>query len=75
MKAKKIYLNYDEEGDFLEVSFGKIKDGYFREVKNKYFERIDNKSGKVVGYTIFNFNKRKEKFVDIELPIPEGIFA
>ena len=68
-------LWYDEEGDYLEIYFGKIKEGHFREIKDKFFERIDKKTGKVVGYTIFNFSKRKEKFIDIELPIPKEITA
>lgn len=68
-------LWYDEEGDYLEIYFGKIKEGYFREVKDKLFERIDKKTGKVVGYTIFNFTKRKEKFIDVEITMPKEISA
>ncbi len=75
MKNKKVSICYDKEGDFLEIYFGKIKEGYFREVNNKYFERIDKKTGKVVGYAIFNLTKRKGKFIDLDLTIPQEITA
>ena len=68
-------LWYDEEGDYLEIYFGKIKEGYFHEVRDKIFERIDKKTGKIVGYTIFNFTKRKEKFVDMEIALPKEMEA
>ena len=69
-------MRYDEKGDYLEIYFGrKIKEGYFKELKDKCFARIDKKTGKVVGYTIFSFSKRKEKFVNIEIPLPEEILA
>ena len=75
MKKKKITLHYDEDGDYLELYFGKIKEGYFREIGDKYFERIDAKTGEVVGYSIFNFTKRKEKFIDLDLLIPKSVLA
>ena len=68
-------MRYDEEGDYLEIYFGKRKEGYYKEIKDKCFARIDKKTGKVVGYTIFSFSKRKEKFVNIELPLPEEVLA
>mgnify|MGYP001577690122 CR=1 FL=1 len=55
MKKNKITLHYDEDGDYLEIYFGNIKDGYFREISDKYFERVDAKTGKIVGYAIFNW--------------------
>src|SRR3989344_4091457 len=67
MKRKKIKLSYDEEGDYLEIYFGNIKEGYFKEIGNKCFERIDKKTGNIGGYAIFNFTKRKDKFIDLEL--------
>lgn len=74
MKGK-MSLRYDEDEDYLEIYFGKIRKGYFREVKDKFFERIDEKTGKVVGYAVFNFTKRKEKFVDVSISLPEEVFA
>ena len=53
----------------------KIKEGYFREIGNKYFERIDTKTGEIVGYAVFNFTKRKEKFLDLDITLPESIMA
>ena len=68
----KIILYYDEEGDYLELSIGKIEKGYFKKIKKDCFKRIDEKTGKVVGYTIFNFTK-KDGFNEIELPLTKEI--
>ena len=56
---------FDEEGDFLEVTFVKRK-GYFRSIGPDIFERVDAK-GKVVGFAIFNFLKHDRKTVEIPL--------
>lgn len=75
MKKKKITLHYNEEGDYLEIYFGKIKEGYFKEIGDKLFERRDAKTGEVVGYAIFNFTKRKEGFVNLDIVIPQSVLA
>ena len=51
-------IHYDEEGDYLEIYFGKITKGYFKEIGDKYFERIDEKTGEIVGIAIMDFKKR-----------------
>ena len=56
---------FDEEGDFLEVTFAKRK-GSFRSVGPDVFERVDAK-GKVIGFAIFNFLKHDRKTVEIPL--------
>ena len=72
-KKNNMSLWYDEEGDYLEITLEKSPDTYFHEVKKGFFEIIDRKSKKIVGYAFFNFTKRKEKFIDLELPIPQTI--
>lgn len=69
MKDKKISIWFDEEGDFLEINLKKSKDTYFNQKKKDFCEIIDKKTGEIVGYVIFNFTKRKEKFIDMSIPI------
>ncbi|GEM_PF-2207672 len=73
MKKNKILIEYDEEGDYMELYFEKIKKGYFQEIKKDVFERRDERTGKLVGYAIFNFRNRKQKILSLELSLPEGI--
>ena len=74
-KEKNVIIRYDKEGDYLEVYFGKIKKGYFKEIKNKFFERIDEETGEVVGYAIFDLTKRKQKFLDVTIPLPSELLV
>ena len=67
-------LVYDDEADTLEIYFDKIREGHFKEMGNKLFKRIDKKTGKTVGYSIFNFSKRKEH-VEFNIPLPQELFA
>jgi len=75
MKRKKIKIWYDEEGDYLEINLKKCKDSYFKEVKKNYMKIINKETGEIAGYAIFNFTKRKERFIDLELPIPKEVLA
>jgi len=52
-KAARLRVWFDEEGDFLEVTFAKRK-GSFRTISPDVYERIDSK-GNVIGFAIFNF--------------------
>lgn len=54
----KMKIWYDEEGDYLELGFGKKK-GYMKDIGNDMWERIEE--GKVVGISILNFKKRLKK--------------
>ncbi len=72
---KNLVIRYDEEEDYLEVYFGRIQKGYFRELQDKVFERIDKKTGKIVGYAFFNVTKGKRKFLDVSVPLPKEIAA
>lgn len=62
---------FDEEGDFLEVTFAKRK-GSFKAIGPDVFERIDT-NGNVIGFAIFNFLKHDRKTV--EIPLTEAKLA
>ncbi len=61
----KMKVWFDEEGDFLEVTFAARK-GSFREIGPDLYEGVDAQ-GHVVGVAIFNFLKRDRKTVEIPL--------
>ncbi|RJP56765.1 MAG: DUF2283 domain-containing protein [Candidatus Auribacter fodinae] len=66
----KLHIHYDKEGDFLEVRFGKPTASYYQEAGDDVFKRYDEKTGKLKGYAIHNFLKRKRKEdVDVEIPL------
>ena len=67
-----MYIHYDKEGDYLEVRFGPTSESYYEEIGEDTFERRDEKTGKVIGYSFFNIQKRKEKQpkdIEVELPV------
>jgi len=66
----KTYVHYDEEGDFLEVRMGKPTASYLKDIGNDLFERIDEKTGKIMGFAIFNLKKRTEKLKSVDVPLP-----
>ncbi len=70
-KVGRIRVWFDEEGDFLEVTFAKRK-GSFRSIGPDIFERVDAR-GKVIGFAIFNFLKHDWKTV--EIPLAEAKLA
>jgi uncharacterized protein YuzE len=57
---------YDEEGDILEIGFGKRK-GYMKDVGNDIWLRIED--NKVKGVLILNFSKRVKKKKEIKMPV------
>jgi uncharacterized protein YuzE len=67
----KVKVWFDEEGDFLEVSFAKRK-GTFREVGPDVYERVDT-HGRVIGFAVFNFLKRDRKAVEIPLELAQVV--
>jgi uncharacterized protein YuzE len=70
-RVARLRVWFDEEGDFLEVTFAKRK-GSFRSIGPDIFERVDAK-GKVIGFAIFNFLKHDRKTV--EIPLEEAKLA
>lgn len=61
----KMRVWYDQEGDFLEVTFQEGK-GLMRDIGDDIFERVDEQ-GKAMGFAILNFSKRDQKAVEVPL--------
>lgn len=61
---------YDGQGDFLEISIGKLSKCYASEVQPWVFLRIDERSGEVKSVDILSFKKRTKDLKDIKLDIP-----
>jgi len=63
---------FDEEGDVLDITFGKPRKAVAKELKNDIAVRVDPESGEVVGIVILNFMKRfrmRKRTEKIELPV------
>lgn len=56
---------YDEEGDFLEVTFSQ-RTGHFQEIRPDVYERVDEE-GNVLGFAIFGFSGRAREPVEVPL--------
>ncbi len=70
MTKNRLKLWYDKEGDFLELIIGKPVKGYYRPLGNECYERVNKKTGKIVGFAVFNFTKRFPKASkEISLPV------
>ncbi|PIU67853.1 MAG: DUF2283 domain-containing protein [Armatimonadetes bacterium CG07_land_8_20_14_0_80_40_9] len=63
---KKMRIWYDQEGDMLEIGFGKRK-GYMKDVGDDIWLRIEEDELK--GFLILNFSKRVEKEKEIKIPV------
>jgi hypothetical protein len=70
-KIARLRVWFDEEGDFLEVTFARRK-GSFRNIGPDIYERVDAK-GNVLGFAIFNFLKHDRQTV--EIPLEEAKLA
>lgn len=67
---KELILSYDKVGDILDIHIGKPKPAISREVEDDFFVRLDIKTGKVVGFSILNFEKWFKNSKDFKsLPI------
>ena len=72
MEERKIGFYFDEEGDVLDITFGKPRKAVAKELKNDIAVRVDPESGEVVGIVILNFMKRfrmRKRTERIELPV------
>ena len=65
---EKMNFFYDDEADVLDISIGKPKRALSEEIGNDIVVRKDQK-GKVVGFTILNFEKRAEVEKGFNIPI------
>lgn len=68
---KKMAIHWDQEGDYLEVRFGRPTPSYYEDMGDDVFERRDEKTNDLTGYAIFNVLKRKNAVIrDIEVELP-----
>ena len=71
-----MHINYDEEGDMLEIRIGEPTVSYMKDIGNDIFERVDEKSQEIKGFVVFNFKKRSEnKQIDISVPVKFEVVA
>ncbi|MEK6811232.1 MAG: hypothetical protein AABX96_01855 [Nanoarchaeota archaeon] len=65
-----ISVYYDEEGDFLEITFGDISDCYFDNSGNGIFKIINKSTGDIKGFAIHNFKFRSKSLQETKLNFP-----
>jgi hypothetical protein len=68
-----VKLWFDEEGDFLEVTFGE-RAGHLREIAPDVYERVDQ-DGRMLGFAVFNFSKRDRSPLDLPLELSGRLSA
>lgn len=72
MKGK-MYVYYDEEGDFLELHIGEYSEGHFKNLGDGLFERVDKKTGEIKGIAIASFKKKTEQLDDVGFSLPVNL--
>ncbi len=73
--SKKISLYYDDKKDYLEIYFGEIKKGVFKEIDGEIAEIINEKTNEVIGVSIMNFTKKTRKFTELKIPLKLEIIS
>ena len=63
-------VNYDEEGDFLEINIGSKSECYAEEIEPGVFIRKDERTDEIKGIGIIDFKKRSKSLKDIGLALP-----
>jgi len=58
---------YDQEGDFLEITFKQAK-GYLKEISEDIYERV-GEHGELLGYSILNMSRHERHALAIPLKI------
>lgn len=73
-------IYYDEEADFLEITFGEPpKESYAEEIEPGIFIRRNEKTNKIMGIGILSFKKRAQVLktilerINLQLPLEIGI--
>ncbi len=71
MMKEKMFIHWDQEGDFLEIRFGEPTASYYEDRGDDVFERRDEQTGSVKGYALFNvLARRQEQPLDIAVELP-----
>lgn len=55
--AQKMIFYYDKEEDLLDISVGKPKKAISTEITDDFFVRKEIRTGKIIGFSILNFEK------------------
>lgn len=55
---KQLNFTYDQEGDVLNMAFGKAKEAISQEIEDDFFVRFDPQTQEVLGFMILNFQHR-----------------
>lgn len=63
--ASMMKIWYDQEGDFIEITFQDAK-GYSKEIDEDIFERVDG-SGNLLGYLVLNVSRHERQALAIPL--------
>ena len=66
-------IHYDEEGDFLEISFGKPSKCYAIQIQPGIILRMDEKSEEIKSIDIIGFKKRTKNLKGISFKLPSKI--
>ena len=61
---------YDDEGDFLEVTFGDISNCYFDNTGNGIFRIVDKDTQEIKGVVVHNFKAKSRKLEEIKINLP-----
>jgi len=68
---EKLNIWFDKEGDYLEITLGEPRKGYFKPIGNEdVWERIDEETGKVIGFALLNFTKMFDKPHEKQIKLP-----
>ncbi len=65
--ASMMSIWYDQEGDFLEITFREAK-GSLREIAEDIYERVDE-AGNLLGYALFNVTHHERQALTIPLEV------
>ncbi|MEX0920036.1 MAG: hypothetical protein WDZ69_00450 [Candidatus Pacearchaeota archaeon] len=66
-------IYYDEEGDYLEVMFGKSDSDYGDHLSEDIVLFKDQKTENILGIGVFNFKKHTKELDDLKVKLPVKI--
>ncbi len=68
--VNEMYIYYDEEGDYLEITTGDISNCYFDNFGNGIFGIVNEETNEIKGLAIFSFKARTKNLNDIKISLP-----
>ena len=64
-----MHIYYDKESDYLEIRFGEPSESHYKKIGIDTYVRIDEKTGRIVGYAIYNVQKGTVlKSINVDIP-------